>query len=302
MPRTCPAARTSSAGVFSTPSGTERGGGGCIGPSELSPPPSPRRRLDQPPTNDPELRTAPARRQSPAVSDLALHCEETGDVEGARAVAGWSVDVGVGHWSDPMRRPGYLLRAPRPPVEDVEVEEGDSGRGGMEGPRRPHYPRETHPAWCARLEENYQTIQGEFLDLARGGSGKRGRSDPPSVDGGLSQPLHWPSVGSGTHRAGGADDHRVVSDGGDWREFVLFGAGVTRDDSSFADAPRTRSLVRRYCPDAVSLAEAGGGEVIFSVLAPRTRVKPHSASTDIRLTAHLGLDVPYLVFVRVVED
>ena len=36
----------------------------------------------------------------------------------------------------------------------------------------------------------------------------------------------------------------------------------------------------------------GGGEVIFSLLAPHTKIAPRCASTNIRLTAHLGLYVP----------
>jgi len=42
----------------------------------------------------------------------------------------------------------------------------------------------------------------------------------------------------------------------------------------------------------VSLAEAGGGEVIFSVMGPGTKVRAHCGTTNLRLTAHLGLIVP----------
>ena len=58
-------------------------------------------------------------------------------------------------------------------------------------------------------------------------------------------------------------------------------------------APKTVQLLQKYCADSVlSLAEAGGGEVILSVLAPHTHIRPHTASTNLRLTAHLGLLVP----------
>eukprot|EP00586_Coscinodiscus_wailesii_P023898 CAMPEP_0172504878 /NCGR_PEP_ID=MMETSP1066-20121228/181967_1 /TAXON_ID=671091 /ORGANISM="Coscinodiscus wailesii, Strain CCMP2513" /LENGTH=63 /DNA_ID=CAMNT_0013281255 /DNA_START=1 /DNA_END=188 /DNA_ORIENTATION=+ len=61
---------------------------------------------------------------------------------------------------------------------------------------------------------------------------------------------------------------------------VLFGSGT----GGAAVAPRTCGLLRRYCRDAVELAQEGGGEVIFSVLAPKTRIKAHCATANIRLT------------------
>eukprot|EP00957_Ditylum_brightwellii_P197881 15074708-Ditylum_brightwellii.AAC.1 len=36
----------------------------------------------------------------------------------------------------------------------------------------------------------------------------------------------------------------------------------------------------------------GGGEVVFSLLAPHTKIAPRCASTNMRLTAYLGLYVP----------
>ena len=106
-------------------------------------------------------------------------------------------------------------------------------------------------------------------------------------------PTHWPQVGSGKHRDSGHDDHRVVNldSGGDWREHVLFGSGAT-GGSALNVAPKTKALIRKYVPDAVALADSGGGEVIFSVLAPKTKISPHCASTNVRLTAHIGLVVP----------
>ena len=45
-------------------------------------------------------------------------------------------------------------------------------------------------------------------------------------------------------------------------------------------------------PEAISLAMAGGGETLFSVLRPGTHLRPHCGSTNTRLTCHLGLVVP----------
>ena len=131
-------------------------------------------------------------------------------------------------------------------------------------------PRSDHPAWCRALEDEFAWIQQECQTSCYDA---------------------WqdlPVVGSGTHRQGaGAHDGIVVNATGDWREAVLFGAG-----ESPAIAPRTRTWVKEHCPDAVSLARQGGGEVIISVLAPHTRIAPHCASTNLRWTAHLGLRVP----------
>ena len=84
----------------------------------------------------------------------------------------------------------------------------------------------------------------------------------------------------------GNDDHRVVALGR-WTEFVLFGTG---EDARIA--PLTRRLVAECAPEAVTLARKGGGEVIFSRLAPRTHIRSHCGPTDLRWTAHLPLRVP----------
>jgi hypothetical protein len=100
-------------------------------------------------------------------------------------------------------------------------------------------------------------------------------------------------VGQGDHRDGsGQHDGRIVH-GGDWREIVLFGAGVNPDGSSKDDvAPRTKLWIRTHLQEAVELAQSGGGEVIFSILQPHTTLLPHCATTNLRLTAHLALSIP----------
>jgi hypothetical protein len=135
---------------------------------------------------------------------------------------------------------------------------------------KPHYEGDDRPAWCSVLEQNWERIRDEFLRLTRGGSTTQ----------------HWPAVGTSDHRGGaGQHDHKVVD--GDWREVVLFGSGARPDL-----APYTSSLIRKYIPEATSLAEQGGGEVIFSVLSSKTRIRAHCGSTNLRLTAHLGLSIP----------
>lgn len=132
----------------------------------------------------------------------------------------------------------------------------------------PHTPRENHPPWCRAIENNWIHILNEYNHLT-------------------ANPLNFSNVGSG-QRGSGHDDHLVVS-GRSWKEYVLFGTGSKQHDN---DAPLTKNLVRTHVPDAVRLAEAGGGEVIFSVLAPGTHIQAHCGPTNLRWTAHLGLVVP----------
>jgi aspartyl/asparaginyl beta-hydroxylase (cupin superfamily) len=123
-----------------------------------------------------------------------------------------------------------------------------------------------HPApWCQGLEQHWNVIRDELIELLS---------------------VHWPAVGSGAHRDGaGAHDGSVVA--GDWREIVLAGAGARPEL-----APKTYRILNEYCKDALELANAGGGEIIFSRLGPNTHIRPHCGTTNLRLTAHLGLVVP----------
>ncbi|KAL7514395.1 hypothetical protein ACHAXN_011778 [Cyclotella atomus] len=130
----------------------------------------------------------------------------------------------------------------------------------------PFIPRDKHPNWCKHIESNWEHILKEYQTLAMNDS-------------------RWHDVGSGV-RGTGHDDHMVVT-GRRWTEYVLFGSGSTEND-----APITKKLIREHLPDAVSLAEMGGGEVIFSRLEGDTHINSHCGPTNIRWTAHLGLIVP----------
>jgi hypothetical protein len=89
-------------------------------------------------------------------------------------------------------------------------------------------------------------------------------------------------------------DGSVVRSGGDWRELVLFSSNCTPKSIEAVNiAPQTKRLMQQYCSDEVlSLVDTGIGEVIFSVLAPHTHILPHTASHNVRYTAHLPLRVP----------
>lgn len=132
-----------------------------------------------------------------------------------------------------------------------------------------YVPYDKQPSWCRMLEEKWESILNEYKSLA------------------TNNLQNWLDVGSG-QRGSGHDDYRVVA-GQSWKEYVLFGSGARGNDN---DAPITKQLLREYVPDAVLLAEKGGGEVIFSRLAAGTRIESHCGPTNLRLTAHLGLVIP----------
>ncbi|CAJ1921654.1 unnamed protein product [Cylindrotheca closterium] len=135
---------------------------------------------------------------------------------------------------------------------------------GLKG--TPYISGENQPAWCKTLEDHWEIILDEYDDIVK--------SKTLSV------------VGAGD-RGSGQDDHRVVGAGSKWTEYVLFGTG-----SSTGDAPATKALLEQHLPDAVSLAQEGGGEIIFSRLAPGSHIQSHCGPTNIRWTGHLGLIVP----------
>jgi len=205
-----------------------------------------------------------------AIIELMLSFEEEGNMKGSRAVAQWAIDGAAvsektkrtSPWRNKYQRPGFLFLMPT-------------------YSNTSYFPPSQHPAWCRELSSHSETLKQDFLKLWNN-SNESSTSMRPLLPG-----HPWPRVG-GDHRSGGRTDGRVV-ERGDWREMVLFsGEGEALDSASI----RSRTLIRNLAPEAVSLCEAGAGEILFSVLAPNTRVAPHCASTNLRLTAHLALVVP----------
>lgn len=60
---------------------------------------------------------------------------------------------------------------------------------------------------------------------------------------------------------------------------------------SQASCPVTTAVLLQI-PAVRDIAARGLGEVLFSAIAPGTRLKPHCGGTNARLTCHLGLVVP----------
>ena len=189
-------------------------------------------------------------------------------------------------WMDPLQRPGYMAKLENP---NAALTNHGDGNGNIDnaGSKQqqtlfapPYIPRQDHPQWCQILESHWKEIAAELSSLVQTNHSNNNYYNHSTT--------RWTVVGSGDRGSGG-DDHRVVSPGGKWTEYVLFGTGSA---NSTADAPFTKNLLRRCVPDAVSLAEAGGGEVIFSKLEANTRIEAHCGPTNFRWTAHLGLVIP----------
>lgn len=193
-----------------------------------------------------------APRDAEAVLELGLALEHAGAFDKARAHAARAVARGV-LWRDAWQRPGTMA----------------AGLAAAE--LRAVWRCEQFP-WVTTLEAHAALIRAELAGLgaAHGGDAPRGA---------------WHAVG-GTHRQMGQHDSSVIVAGG-WREVVLLGRGAEPEL-----APRTVALLRAHAPDAVDLCERGAGEVIVSALAPHTHIRAHCAPSNVRLTAHLALEVP----------
>lgn len=83
---------------------------------------------------------------------------------------------------------------------------------------------------------------------------------------------------------------RKVVGRGAWREIVLYGGG-RRVDGNCAMCPAAAAAADAVA-SAASLALAGGGEILLSILDPGTHLRPHCGPSNNRLTVHLGLVVP----------
>jgi Aspartyl/Asparaginyl beta-hydroxylase len=171
--------------------------------------------------------------------------------------------------------------------------------------------RHYHPPWCQQLECYTDTILKELQSAL--GLSTYENSSSSSAPSSLSEvsstttatstttgivPQHLQRVGSNPYRINDAGKHdgSIVNVGGDWREIVLFSSHY--ESHSFNDnveglLPQTKQLIQQYCyEDVLTLVDTGIGEVIISVLGPQTYIAPHTASHNVRYTAHLPLIVP----------
>lgn len=135
-------------------------------------------------------------------------------------------------------------------------------------------------AWAEALESRYTQIKEELVVLMCHKGSREG-----------SMPSDFPAVGGER----GMHDADIVD--GEWREFVIFGTDENPEVDMFL--PNTKAILEQQLPGAVAMAKIGAGEIIFSALAPGAHLVPHCASSNIRLTCHLGLMCPPGARIRV---
>mmetsp|Transcript_45696 Transcript_45696/g.102303 ORF Transcript_45696/g.102303 Transcript_45696/m.102303 type:complete len:429 (-) Transcript_45696:85-1371(-) len=169
-----------------------------------------------------------------------------------RLMAQRLVDHG-GHWVNCWQRPLHFH------AEDPKVTS------------RPWYDPNAFELVRA-LEENVHVIRAELAEFC-------------------AQPtLRWGSVGS-AHRGNQNSCHDAdLVAAGEWQEVVLLGDSDECPENC-SQCPVTAQLLRKF-DEVRDCAEMRLGESLFSRLLPGTHLRPHCGPTNMRLTCHLGLDIP----------
>jgi len=135
-------------------------------------------------------------------------------------------------------------------------------------PAIPFYERASFP-WLGRLEAATPTIRGELSALLDAGMP------------GFAPYIAYPP-GTPVNQWAELNHSRL------WSSLWLWRDGV-RQDGAIARCPRTAAVL-----ETLPLADQPGfaPTVVFSALAPRTRIPPHTGSTNARLLVHLPLVLP----------
>lgn len=135
-------------------------------------------------------------------------------------------------------------------------------------------------AMCRALHEHYPTIRSEYDAYMAKLASRKDWDDSDTT----------PGLGDVGSRPGALHDGGLTKSGR-WREVPLFTNGALQGQYA-AEFPETVRVLQTHCLDAAGLALCLGGDIIFSVLAPGTRLRPHCGPTNARLTCHLGIIVP----------
>ena len=167
-----------------------------------------------------------------AFQELVLVCEECNhDMFNARHVAYWAIlcqrfwesssnnndaRYKICDWIDPYQRPGYMapITKPKQPVQDTLY--FNNG----------YCPRDMHPSWCQILETNWERIRDEYCELVQ-----QQQKQHSGLHQGGGQQQYFTKVGCGI-RGSGHHDGSVINEnsGGEWTEYVLFGAGANNSN------------------------------------------------------------------------
>jgi aspartate beta-hydroxylase len=130
------------------------------------------------------------------------------------------------------------------------------------------FPRGHFP-WFAALETKTAEIQGELLSLLQDGD----RGFRPYIAFDETQPVNqWAELNHSRR----------------WSAWFFWEDGVRQDDNC-ARCPATASAL-----ESLPMLDlpGKGPTALFSILEPRTRIPPHTGSSNVRTTVHLPLVVP----------
>jgi len=133
---------------------------------------------------------------------------------------------------------------------------------------------------CRALEENYPTIRAEYDAYLQKLVNRKDWDDLDTT----------PGLGDVGSRDGALHDAGLTKSG-KWQEVPLF-TNCTLQRTYAEHFPETVKILTRHCSDATGLAYCGGGDTIFSVITPGTRLRPHCGPSNSRLTCHLGIHIP----------
>jgi len=200
---------------------------------------------------------------------------------------------------DPKQRPGYInligcleRNEPSGWYEDVQQIAASAVKNGIwynRWQRPPHFvPTLEAKPWhdpdnflmCRMLEANYDIIRGEYDAYIHRLENRKDWDDSDTT----------PGLGDVGGRAGALHDGGLTKSGR-WREVPLFtNCTLQREHAEYF--PETIRILQTHCRDAIGISLCGGGDVIFSVLTPGTRLRPHCGPSNSRLTCHMGIRVP----------
>lgn len=133
---------------------------------------------------------------------------------------------------------------------------------------------------CRALEEHFPAIKAEYDAYITKLVNRKDWDDSDTTPG-------MSDVGG---RPGALHDGGLTKSG-KWKEVPLF-ANMSMKREYTDLFPELTRILQAHCGDATGLAFCGGGDVIFSVLTPGARLRPHCGPSNSRLTCHLGIDIP----------
>ncbi len=131
-----------------------------------------------------------------------------------------------------------------------------------------------HLTWVKNIEENWQEIKQELLGIYQNSSNVK-----PYIDGVVT----------------GVEGLDLLADSLDWSSVHLIKGGDYNQDL-LDKCPVTNGVIQNL---PMPVLDGNAPEAFLSVLKPGAQIKPHHGLSNIKLTVHLGLDIPDDCAIRV---